>query len=124
MSMSLYYNAVRETAMNDEEREGVQTAAGRYIADYPFETRHEDFCLYSEPLDGENVILAGATKIPQRRGEFYEVILHWLKCLTEIRRALHGCEWDVRLDNVDLIWDEKEGWRLPTDDEMKARKGK
>ena len=72
------------------------------------------------PLLRENTVLAGATAIPRKK--FYDVILYWLKCLTDITRVLDGCEWDVRFDDVELIWEEADGWRLPTDEEMKERK--
>ena len=122
MAMSIYYTAKRTYQMNDEEKANVRSVADKYCKEFPFDFRHEDFCLYDEPFDEENTILAGATAIPQKK--YYDVILYWLKCLTDITRILHECEWDVRFEDVDLIWEEDDGWRLPTDEEMKQRRTK
>ena len=120
MAMSIYYTAKRTYKMTEEEKADISAVADRYIREFPFDFKHEDFCLYNEPFDEEDTVLAGATAIPRKK--YYEVILYWLKCLTDITRILHGCEWDVRFEDVDLIWEEENGWRLPTDEEMKKRK--
>ena len=124
MGMTIYYTAKRAQAMSTAERTCVQAIADRYCAEFPFQTKHGDFCLYSEPLDTEGAVLDGAAVVPMNRKYFYEAILYWLRCLTEITRALPGCDWDVRLDDVNLIWETEGGWRLPTDEEMKKNKMK
>ena len=46
----------------------------------------------------------------------YDVILYWLKCLSELTEFLSDCEWYVHLDDVDLIWESPNGWRVATDE--------
>lgn len=122
MGMSVYYTAKRDMPLTAEEKQQIQAAADQYNAEYPFQNKHEDFCIYSEPLDEPDAVFAGATRIPMNRKLFYDIILYWLKCLTKITRLLKGCTWDARLDEVKLIWEEENGWRLPTDAEYREQK--
>lgn len=124
MAMSIYYTAIRKRTLDKEERERVQSIVDMYCAKFPFENKHEDFCLYKEPFDEPNIVLDGATRIPWIRSIFYDVIVYWLKCLTELTMLLSDCEWKARLDNVSLIWEGGTGWRLPTDEEYAAAKRK
>ena len=122
MAMSIYYTAKRVNPLSEAEQTAVQTIADQYCAAFPFQTKHEDFGLYHAPFDEPDTVLDGATAVPMNRKYFYEGILYWLKCLTELTRTLPDCQWCARLDDVDLIWEAENGWRLPTDEEMKARK--
>lgn len=118
MGMSIYYTAKRGYALRPAELELVQAIADKYCAAYPFRGKHEDFCIYGEPSDELDVILRGATGIPYAAHLFYDTILYWLKCLTDITRAVSDCTWQVTLDDTALIWENDGGWRLPTDEEM------
>ena len=118
MSMSIYYTAKRNYPLNDEEKSVVHTIVDRYCSEFPFKNKHEDFCLYNEPFDEEDIVLDGATAIPMNMKIFYDVILYWLKCFTELTKSISDCEWNVHLDDVDLIWESPNGWRVPTDEEM------
>lgn len=120
MAMSIYYTAKREGGfLKNEEKSAIRSIVDRYCAEFPFKTKHEDFCLFSEPFDNQNIVLDGATAIPMNMRFFYNSILYWIKCITELTRVLSDCEWSVHLDDVDLIWETEKGWRLPTDEEMK-----
>lgn len=119
MSMSLYYTAKRSYSLNDEEKNVVHAIVDKYCSEFPYKNKHEDFCLYNEPLDEEDTVLDGATAIPMDTKNFYDIILYWLKCLTELTESLCDCEWNVHFDDVELIWELQSGWRLPTDEEMR-----
>lgn len=119
MSMSIYYTAKRNCPLNNEEKRVVQTIVDKYCSEFPLKNKHEDFCLYSEPFDEQDTVLDGATTIPMNMKIFYDVILYWLKCLSELTEFLSDCEWNVHLDDVDLIWESPNGWRVPTDEEMR-----
>ena len=43
--MSIYYTAIRERTLDKEERARVQSIVDMYCAKFPFENKHEDFCL-------------------------------------------------------------------------------
>ena len=119
MSISIYYTAKRNCPLNDEEKKGVRTIVDKYCSEFPFKNKHEDFCLYSEPFDEQDTVLDGATTIPMNMDIFYDVIQYWLKCLSELTVFLSDCEWNVHLDDVNLIWESPNGWRVPTDEEMR-----
>ena len=119
MSMSIYYTAKRNCPSNDDEKKGVQSIVDKYCSEFPFQNKHEDFCLYSEPFDEQDTVLDGATSITMNMKIFYDVILYWLKCLSELTQFLSDCEWNVHLDDVNLIWESPNGWRVPTDEEMR-----
>ena len=36
-------------------------------------------------------------------------VQHWCSVLTEIRRVLHNADWDVRVDDHSIQWDEDAG---------------
>ena len=122
MGMSVYYTAKREHPLDDAEKAAVQSIVDKYCAAFPFHYKHQDFCLYAEPFDEPDTVLDGATSIPMVMKAFYEIILHWLSCLTELTGLLPDCAWSAHLDDVDLIWEKENGWRLPTDEEMKERR--
>jgi hypothetical protein len=39
--------------------------------------------------------------------------MYWAKCLTEIRNTVKDAKWDVSMDDTELEWDVKDGWKLP-----------
>lgn len=41
------------------------------------------------------------------------VIAHVLDCITELRQAVPEAEWRVHMDDLDVPWDEAEGYALP-----------
>lgn len=120
MAFSLYYTAIRSTPLTAEESAEIRRIADTYCKSFPLKGRAEDFCIYLAS-DGTE-IFSGATALPGGGYKrMYEAALHWLKALTDIRNALSGCVWDVRFDDVDLIWEESTGWRFPTDEEYAGR---
>ncbi len=118
MSMSIYYTAKRNCPLNDNEKRAVQEIVDKYCLEFPLKDKHENFCLYGEPFDEQDTVLDGATTIPMNMDIFYDVIQYWLKCLSELTVFLSDCEWNVHLDDVNLIWESPNGWRVPTDEEI------
>lgn len=83
----------------------------------------EDFGIYNNLKDQDNIIFNGSTKLPRNSPEaLFEVANYWLKCLTEITHLLTNAIWDATFDDVDLIFDINEGWRFPTDEEYSQQK--
>lgn len=124
MAFSLYYTAKREQLLTIEERVAIGKVVERYCSEYPFNRKIEDFGVY-DSNDEKNIIFSGSTKLPNSGYKFlYEVANYWLKCLTDITNLLSNCEWNVSFDNVDLILDENDGWRFPTDEEYNQQKNK
>lgn len=122
MAFALYYSAKRNNEITEEEKSDIAEIVAEYCAGYPFKRKSENFGVYDETDEG--VIFAGSTKLPGGGYKtMYEIALYWLECLTEITNTLESCEWDVTFDDVDLILDEEEGWRFPTDEEYAQQKG-
>ena len=113
MSVSIYYRASRDHALSSEEDAAVKASAERASAGYPFGEIYEDLCFYSAPFDMKDTVLQGSTALPAGDENVYEILLYWLECLTEIRRVLPGCEWEMSLEDTELEWDEAGGWQLP-----------
>ena len=113
MSVSIYYRASRDHALSSEEDAAVRAVAERASEKYPFGEKYEDLCLYSAPFDMKDTVLQGSTALPVGDENVYEILLYRLECLTEIRRVLHGCEWEMNLDDTELVWDDANGWQLP-----------
>lgn len=121
MAFSLYYTARRDRALTPDEQTLLHSIADRYCAAYPFKRKTEDFGIYAGN-DDPAVIFSGATKLPHSGYKtLYEVAGYWLQCLTEITQLLTGCEWEASFDDVSLIWDTREGWRFPTDEEYRQQ---
>lgn len=117
MSFSLYYSAQRSTALSDQEKNMIDSIVEKYCTEYPFKEKVEDFCIYSSP-EGEMNVFGGSIKLPDSECELmYEVAVYWLNCLSKITLVLADCKWDVSFDDVNLIWEQNDGWRFPTDEE-------
>ena len=119
MSFSLYYEARRSTNLSTKEAKICNEIVERYDSKYPFKGKVEDFCVYAY-TDNE-VVFSGATKLPNSLKKLTEASEYWMKCLTEITELLNDAEWNVRFDDVDLIFDKDIGWRFPTDAEYNDR---
>lgn len=117
LGLSLYYEAKRENQIAIEERTACDEIINRYSEQYPFEEKYEDFVVF-EVDKKTDTIFSGAIKLPHSEIQFmFDVANYWLKCLTEITKVLVECRWKVMFEEVDLIFDEKEGWRFPSDEE-------
>lgn len=81
---------------------------------FPYEDE-ESLYLYGLGGDGDqdDEIFAGSTKLPSDPGRWLPVTAHVLDSVTELRRAVGGAQWHVHMDDVDVPWDETEGYALP-----------
>ena len=119
MAVLLYYSARRGEPFSEREKDVCWQTMARYGKEYPFAKRHDDMGAAFDLGDG--IAFAGEVKIGGRTAQNkYDATLWWLKCLSEIRRAVPGCEWDVSLEEVPLLWEDEGGWRFPTDEEFDA----
>ncbi|MGW1844697.1 hypothetical protein [Streptomyces sp. NPDC001966] len=108
MSVSLYYSARRAQPLTSAESAAVQRVVGARAQSFPYD---EEESLYLYDIDGQ--ILTGSTKLPIDPDRWLPVIVHVLDSVTELRRALGDAQWHVHMDDVDVPWDETEGYALP-----------
>lgn len=112
MSVSLYYSAHRATPLTETESASVERVVAAHVASFPYDDE-EDLYLYDRSASEPEQIVAGATKMPFDPGRLMPVIAHVLDSVTELRRALPDAEWRVHMDDLDVEWDEAEGYALP-----------
>lgn len=112
MSVSLYYCASRAVPLTEAETAAVERIVAARMSSFPYQDE-ESLYLYNNGGGQPGEIVAGSTKIPLDPGRVLPVIAHTLDSVTELRRALPGAEWRVHMDDLDVPWDEDEGYVLP-----------
>ncbi|MFB4420377.1 hypothetical protein C5F59_004690 [Streptomyces sp. QL37] len=112
MSVSLYYCAGRATPLTVAETAAVERIVAAHMASFPYEDQ-ESLYLYDRDDSRPDEIVAGSTKMPFDPGKVLPVLDHVLVSVTELRRALPGAEWRVRLDDLDVPWDGTGGYAFP-----------
>lgn len=114
MSVSIYYSADRKKVLSVEENKKIESVIEQYSDSYPYKGIEEDFCVYHYDLSTPEVIFNGSTKLPLSDDieETMTAVMHWAECLSDIRRLVPDAEWSVNMDDMDLIWDEENGWQL------------
>ncbi|MFI6899349.1 hypothetical protein ACIBM4_35135 [Streptomyces sp. NPDC050256] len=112
MSVSLYYHAQRATPLTEAESASVERVVAAHMASFPYE-EEESLYLYETRGSEPQEIVGGSTKMPFDPGRLLPVIAHVLDSVTELRRALPGADWRVHMDDLDVPWDEAEGYVLP-----------
>ncbi|MEU1485607.1 hypothetical protein [Streptomyces sp. NPDC005752] len=112
MSVSLYYCASRTTPLSDAESAAVERIVAAHRESFPYEDQ-ESLYLYDSDDSRPDEIVTGSTKMPFDPGALLPVLDHVLGSVTELRRALPGAEWRVHLDDLDVPWDETEGYAFP-----------
>ena len=112
MSVSLYYCASRATPLTDAETAAVGRIVAAHMASFPYEDQ-ESLYLYDSDDSRPDEVVAGSTKMPFDPGKVLPVLDHVLGSVTELRRALPGAEWRVHMDDLDVPWDESEGYAFP-----------
>ena len=116
MGIAIYYTARREKPLSPDERAAINHLRRSYSIREQVErysqTRHghngEDFCVYdpNDPTE-PGVVFEGATKLPDSSEHaLWELLQHWCKLLSEVRRAVPDAEWHVSVDDHDIAWDE------------------
>ena len=112
MAVAMYY-----------ERTISKEISKKYCSEYPFKQKVEDFGIYENSKEQDDIIFSGSTKLPRNSPKtLFEAANYWLKCLTEITHLLTNAAWNVTFDDVDLIFDLDEGWRFPTGEEYEKQK--
>ncbi|KDN87825.1 hypothetical protein KCH_04720 [Kitasatospora cheerisanensis KCTC 2395] len=81
-------------------------------ASFPYRDE-ESLYLYDGDGTEPGEVLAGSTKLPFAVERVLPVIAHVLGSVSELRRAVPDAEWRVHLDDLDVPWDEEEGYALP-----------
>ncbi|OQD52048.1 hypothetical protein BM536_036035 [Streptomyces phaeoluteigriseus] len=112
MSVSLYYNAHRATPLTEAESASVARVVAAHTASSPYDDE-EGLFLYDGRTAGPEEIVAGSTKMPLDPGRLMPVVAHVLNAVTELRRAVPDAGWRVHMDDLDVPWDEAEGYTLP-----------
>ena len=114
MSVSIYYSAKRAHPLEDAERVAVHALIHEYSVE-ALQEEHaqlrlnwESFCVYN-PADPTEpgVVFEGATKLPDNSEDgLWLGVRHWAALLSRIRRLLHDADWNVHVDDHDLVWDD------------------
>ncbi|WP_329196059.1 hypothetical protein [Streptomyces sp. NBC_01435] len=113
MSVSIYYSARRTTPLTAAESATVERIVAARAETFPYDDEEGPY-LYGPGDDGDDGILAGSTKLPGGDpGRWLPVTAHVLDSVTELRRAVGGAQWHVHMDDLDVPWDETEGYALP-----------
>ncbi|MFJ4124822.1 hypothetical protein ACIP3U_26300 [[Kitasatospora] papulosa] len=112
MSVSLYYCASRATPLTDAETAAVERIVAARTASFPYEDQ-ESLYLYDGDEGRPDEVVAGSTKMPFDPGKVLPVLDHVLGSVTELRRVLPGADWRVHMDDLDVPWDETEGYAFP-----------
>ncbi|MER5367998.1 hypothetical protein [Streptomyces sp. NPDC002722] len=111
MSVSIYYSARRAQPLTGAESAAVERVVAARAESFPYDDE-EGLYLYG-PGDDDGII-AGSTKLPGGDpGRWLPVTAHVLDSVTELRRAVGGAQWHVHMDDLDVPWDETEGYALP-----------
>lgn len=116
MSISIYYTARRATPLTDGERLAIAEIEAKFSVEDKIRQQEstgngfnwESFCIYDPARPSESdVIFEGATRLPDNSEDaVWAGLKHWCRALTEIRRNISDAEWDVRVDDHEIPWDE------------------
>ncbi|MGQ4490579.1 hypothetical protein ACN6LM_001292 [Streptomyces sp. SAS_281] len=112
MSVSLYCTARRATPLTGPESAAVTGVVTARQASFPYEDE-ESLYLYDPGAAEPGTVLDGSAKMPFDPGRLLPVVAHVLDTVTELRRALPDADWHVHMDDLDIEWDETEGYALP-----------
>lgn len=111
MSVSLYYHAGRTTPLTEAEAAEVERIVAARQASFPYEDE-EHLYLYEDSGSDPGTVLAGSTKMPLDPDRLMPVIDHLLDSVTALRRAVPDAAWRLHMDDLDIPWDEEEGYVL------------
>ncbi|MFG2536545.1 hypothetical protein ACGFU4_14940 [Streptomyces sp. NPDC048511] len=112
MSVSLYYSATRTMPLTDAERAAVERIVAAHMGSFPYEDE-ESLHLYASDDSRPDEVVAGSTKMPFDPGRVLGVLDRVLGSVSELRRALPEAQWRVHMDDLDVPWDETEGYAFP-----------
>ncbi|MFB7917963.1 hypothetical protein [Streptomyces sp. NPDC056061] len=113
MSVSVYYSARRSEPLTGPETAAIERVVTARTASFPYDDEESLHLYDADGDDQDDEILAGSTKLPSDPDRWMPAIAHVLDSVTELRRAVADAQWHVHLDDVDVPWDETEGYTLP-----------
>ena len=118
MAISIYYTAWLKAPLSSNEVTVIEEIVRRYCVDDQIERFFSlgsglnwesfDFSTNLEPSRflKKGLVFSGATKLPDNQEDASWVgIQHWCKCLSDIRIAVSGCEWNVAVEDHEMQWD-------------------
>lgn len=118
MALSIYYTARRKAPLSLSEITVVDAIVHRHCVDDQIERfislgsglnwESFDFSINVEPSRflKKGLVFSGSTKLPDNQEDATRIgVQHWCKCLSEIRIAVSGCEWNVQVEDHEMQWD-------------------
>ncbi|WP_353095619.1 hypothetical protein [Tissierella praeacuta] len=123
---SIYYQVNRSYPLTKIEQDQITQILKECEASYPYLESGEALCQYSYDLADPTCILSGSAKLPYPYDDMQDqdslemqtkALFFLIQWLTTLRRAIPNAEWDASLEDVTLIWEEENGWRLMTNEE-------
>ncbi|HEY4259500.1 MAG TPA: hypothetical protein VGM98_05055 [Schlesneria sp.] len=120
MSISIYYSARRAKPLTAAERAKISRIKAKYAVEAAIDEydrtgegyNWQSFFIYdpSDPTEPD-VIFEGATGLPDNSEDaVWDGLQHWCKALTEIRRVLKDANWDVHVDDHEIVWVDGSGY--------------
>lgn len=105
MAVRLHYRATRPQVLSSDEVALARGLVAAHNAAFPFEAELLTLA------DADDDVLHGTTTLPgQDPFATFLGLAHWCRALTEVRRALPGTVWDVRVDDEPVPWDDGAGF--------------
>jgi hypothetical protein len=118
LALSIYYTARRKAPLSLSEITVVESIVHRHCVDDQIERfisfgsglnwESFDFSINVEPgrFLKKGLVFSGSTKLPDNQEDATWIgVQHWCKCLSEIRIAVSGCEWNVQVEDHEMQWD-------------------
>lgn len=116
MSVSLYYSISQKTPFSAEERHALDSVMDEA---YSAATVELETLGFWGDTSGPQTELQGSSKlIVDDPIEIMEWVAYLLNTLTQMRRLLPDADWQVHIDDLDVPWDDAEGYTLPGLDEL------
>lgn len=119
-SISIYFTARRAKRPSTAERKKVARIVAKYAVEDQIDEYNrtgegynwESFFIYDPNDPSEpDVIFEGATGLPNNSEDaVWEGLQHWCAALTEIRRVLSDADWDVHVNDHEIVWVEESGY--------------
>ncbi|MCC2334901.1 hypothetical protein [Cellulomonas wangsupingiae] len=115
MAVRLHYSAARSHPLTQDEVAVARGLVAVHNATFPFEAE-----LLTLAAPGDDA-LHGTTTLPEQDPfTTFLGLAHWCRALTEVRRALPGTTWEVRVDDEPVPWHDEVGfgWAEQRDPEV------
>lgn len=119
MSISIYYTARRSRPIDETALAQITEVETKYGVEDKIENylqtgngyNWESFCIYDPNDPSEpDVVFEGATKLPDNSEDaVWDGLKHWCSALTEIRRIIPDADWNVRVDDHEIHWNDARG---------------